>query len=50
LGGRQFGDTYVNYVSVEDLIIYKIISGRERDLEDLKTILIKNKKLTKNIF
>jgi len=45
LGGRQFGDTYVNYVSVEDLIIYKIISGRERDIEDLKTILIKNKKI-----
>jgi predicted nucleotidyltransferase len=41
----KIGDTYVNYVSVEDLIIYKIISGRERDLEDLKTILIKNKKI-----
>jgi len=41
----KIGDTYVNYVSVEDLIIYKIISGRERDLEDRKTILIKNKKI-----
>jgi predicted nucleotidyltransferase len=41
----KIGNTYVNYVSVEDLIIYKIISGRERDLEDLKTILIKNKKI-----
>jgi len=36
---------YVNYVSIEDLIIQKIISGRERDIEDLKTILIKNKKI-----
>jgi len=35
----------VNYVSIEDLIIQKIISGRERDIEDLKTILIKNKKI-----
>jgi hypothetical protein len=41
----KIGDTYVNYVSVEDLIIYKIISGRERDIEDLKVILIKNKKI-----
>ena len=35
----------MNYVSVEDLVIYKIISGRERDIEDLKIILIKNKKI-----
>jgi predicted nucleotidyltransferase len=41
----KLGDTYVNYVSVEDLIIYEIISGRERDIEDLKVILIKNKKI-----
>jgi predicted nucleotidyltransferase len=41
----KIGNTYVNYVSVEDLIIYKIISGRERDMEDLKIILIKNKKI-----
>jgi hypothetical protein len=41
----KIGNTYVNYVSVEDLIIYKIISGRERDIEDLKVILIKNKKI-----
>ena len=41
----KIGNTYVNYISVEDLIIYKIISGRERDMEDLKIILIKNKKI-----
>jgi len=41
----KIGNTYVNYISVEDLIIYKIISGRERDMGDLKIILIKNKKI-----
>lgn len=32
----------VNFVSAEDLVIHKIFSGRPRDLEDVKTILIKN--------
>jgi len=35
----------VKYASLEDLIIQKIISGRERDIEDVKGILLKNKKL-----
>jgi predicted nucleotidyltransferase len=43
----KIGDSYINYVSVEDLIIHKIISGRERDIEDLKSVLIKNKKIDK---
>lgn len=34
----------VNFASLEDLIIHKIISGREKDIEDIKTILLKNKK------
>jgi len=38
-------DVEVNYVSVEDLIIHKIISGRERDIDDLRIILIKNRKI-----
>jgi len=41
----KINNTFVNYISVEDLIIHKIISGRERDMEDLKAILIKNKKI-----
>lgn len=32
----------INYISVEDLIIHKIISGRARDLEDIKNIILKN--------
>jgi len=35
--------TYINFASVEDLIIHKIVWGRERDIEDVKKILIKNK-------
>lgn len=38
----------VNYASIEDLIIHKIIAGRERDLEDVKSILLKNKKINEN--
>jgi hypothetical protein len=41
----EISGVYVNYVSVEDLIIHKIISGRERDIEDLKTIIRKNKNI-----
>jgi len=34
----------VNFASTEDIIIHKIISGRERDLENVKKIILKNKK------
>ncbi len=39
----KIDDTQVCYASVEDVIIHKIISGRERDIEDVKSILLKNK-------
>ncbi|NIM11016.1 MAG: hypothetical protein GTO45_03440 [Candidatus Aminicenantes bacterium] len=35
-------DTVVKYASLEDLIIFKIFSGRPRDIEDARKILIKN--------
>lgn len=38
----KIDDVEVNYASLEDLIIHKIISGRERDIEDVRVILIKN--------
>lgn len=38
-------DVPVNYVSLEDLIIHKIVSGRPRDLEDVSVVLLKNKVL-----
>jgi hypothetical protein len=35
----------IKFVSVEDLIIHKIVSGRPRDIDDVKSILIKNPQL-----
>jgi hypothetical protein len=38
----------VMFVSLEDLVIHKIISGRARDMEDIHSILIKNKNIDFN--
>ncbi|HEX68274.1 MAG TPA: hypothetical protein ENG13_04335 [bacterium] len=35
----------VNFASPEDLIIHKIISGRPRDMEDVKGVMLKVKKI-----
>jgi predicted nucleotidyltransferase len=35
-------DTPVNFASLEDVVIHKIIAGRPRDIEDIRSILIKN--------
>jgi len=35
----RIGDTDVNYASLEDLIIHKMVAGRPRDLEDVRGIL-----------
>ena len=35
-------DQEVNFASPEDLIIHKIFAGRPRDIEDVRTIIIKN--------
>ena len=37
-------NAYVNFASLEDVVIHKIIAGRARDLEDVETILLKNPK------
>lgn len=39
----KIDDTPVSFTSLEDLIIFKIFSGRPRDIEDARKILIKNK-------
>ena len=36
------GRTKVMFASAEDVIIHKIFAGRPRDLEDVRTILLKN--------
>lgn len=38
----QIENTSVKFVSIEDLVIFKIFSGRPRDLDDATTVLIKN--------
>jgi len=38
----KLGRTSIRFASLEDVVIHKIVSGRPRDLEDIKSILIKN--------
>ena len=38
----RLGRSEVMFASAEDLIIHKVIAGRPRDMEDVKTILLKN--------
>ncbi len=40
--------TRVKFASLEDVVIHKVISGRPRDWEDIKSILIKNKTYDSN--
>jgi len=39
----RIGNHFIRVVSLEDLIIHKIFASRQRDLEDAKVILEKNK-------
>jgi predicted nucleotidyltransferase len=38
----KFGNTIVKFASLEDVVIHKIIAGRARDIEDVKSIILKN--------
>ncbi|MCK4328365.1 nucleotidyl transferase AbiEii/AbiGii toxin family protein [candidate division WOR-3 bacterium] len=37
-------ETSINFASIEDVIIHKIFAGRPRDIEDVKSIILKNPK------
>ncbi len=40
----KLGRTLVKFASLEDVVIHKVIAGRARDLEDVKSVLLKNPK------
>jgi hypothetical protein len=40
----ELGRSFVRFASLEDVVIHKVIAGRARDLEDVKSILLKNPK------
>lgn len=44
----KFGNHPVSFASPEDIVIHKLISGRPRDLEDIKGMLLKNISLDKD--
>jgi len=41
----SMGNAEVCFASLEDLIIHKMLAGRARDLEDVRSILLKNRTL-----
>lgn len=44
----KLGRTLVRFASLEDVVIHKVIAGRARDMEDIKSILLKNPKYDSN--
>jgi len=42
--GVKLGRSEVRFASLEDVVIHKVIAGRARDFEDVKSILLKNPK------
>ncbi len=40
--GVKFADATVMFASLEDVVIHKVIAGRPRDIEDVRSILLKN--------
>jgi hypothetical protein len=38
----EVGGSTVRFASAEDLIVHKILAGRARDLEDVRSVLLKN--------
>jgi hypothetical protein len=45
---KRYGRASVKFATAEDLTIHKIIAGRPRDIEDIKSVLIKNQNFDKS--
>ena len=41
----KFGKVVVHFASLEDIVVHKLIAGREKDIEDVEGILIKAKNI-----
>jgi hypothetical protein len=40
--GIRIGDSTVRFATPEDIVIHKLVAGRPRDLDDVRSILLKN--------
>jgi hypothetical protein len=47
--GVEVGNSLVRFATAEDLIVHKVLAGRARDLEDVRSILLKNPKVDRSL-
>lgn len=41
----DIGQARVRFTSLEDLVIHKLVSGRPRDVDDVRSVILKNKEM-----
>jgi len=44
----QLGEVAVHFATAEDLVVHKVLAGRPRDLEDVRTIVLKKPDLDRS--
>ncbi len=45
----EIGSSVVRFATAEDLVVHKVLAGRARDLEDVRSILLKNPKVDRSL-